>query len=75
MTAAEWEIYLTQIDNSTWAQIRRHIGNNMTPNLDRFITALENNQMLQDFQASVLVPHVKDYRDGGGEITGPPDPN
>lgn len=75
MTAAEWEIYLSQIDNKTWAEIRGHIGNNMTPNLDRFIAALENNQMLQDYQASVLVPHVKDYKDGGGEITGPPDPN
>ena len=73
MSENEWEIYLTQIDNNTWARIRTFIGNNMTPNFNRFITTLENQQLLQDFQARELIPHVRAYIDGGGEITGPPE--
>ena len=45
----------------------------MTPNCNRFITILENQQLLQDFQARELIPHVRAYIDGGGEITGPPE--
>ncbi len=73
MTEAEWEIYLTQIDNNTWASIRTFIGNNMTHNLNQFITTLENQQLLQNFQTIQLVPHVRAYIEGGGEITGPPE--
>ena len=71
MTEAEWEIYLTQIDNNTWAQIRDYIGDKMTPTLNGFITKLENDQIIQDFQSKKLVPHVKAYTANGGEVSGP----
>ena len=73
MTEAEWEIYLTQIDNNTWAQIRDYIGDKMTPTLNGFITKLENDQIIQDFQSKKLVPHVKAYTANGGEVSGPPE--
>ena len=45
----------------------------MTHNLNQFITTLENRQLLQNFQTIQLVPHVRAYIEGGGEITGPPE--